>query len=150
MHATLQLTVIGKVFKSNEGKVLSLNRDLDRYASCVRRYRSFKPTSRKRLHKGAYKKAKQMFELKTALLQSARDKAVEIHKSFKKFKGKTSEIHLRKCCMRFDERSFKFIKTDKDSISSKDISNTNPPEGTYPWNISTTKTPQKSFIAAAL
>ncbi len=114
MHSKLQLTVMGKVFKPNKGKILSLNRDLDRYARCVRWYLSFKPTSRKRLHKGAYKKAKQMFELKTALLQSARDKAVEIYKSFKKIKGKISEIHIRKCCMRFDECSFKFIKTDKE------------------------------------
>ena len=114
MYSTLQLTVIGKVFKPNKGKVLSLNRDLDRYMECVRWYLSFKPTSREKLHNDAYKKAKQRFELKTALLQTARDKAVEIYTSFRKIKGKNSELHLRKCCIRFDERSFKFGKIDKE------------------------------------
>ena len=114
MHSTLQLTVIGKVFKPNKGKLLRLNRDLARYVECVRWYLSFKPTSRERLHKDAYKRAKKRFELKTALLQTARDKAVDLHSSLKKSKGKNSDIHLRKCCMRFDERSFKFSKVDKE------------------------------------
>jgi hypothetical protein len=72
---------------------------------CVRWYLSFKPTSRGKLHKDTYEKAKERFKLKTALLQSARDKAVEIYKSFKNVKGKHSEIHLRKCSMRFHKRS---------------------------------------------
>jgi IS605 OrfB family transposase len=114
MHSTLQLTVIGKVFNPNKGKVLSLNRDLDRYVECVRWYLSFKPTSRSKLHKDAYEKAKERYELKTALIQSARDKAVEIYKSFENVKEKGSEIHLRKCCMRFDGRSFKFAKVEKE------------------------------------
>ncbi|MBD3213172.1 MAG: IS200/IS605 family element transposase accessory protein TnpB [Candidatus Lokiarchaeota archaeon] len=81
---------------------------------CVRWYLSFKPTSRNKLHKDAYKNAKERFELKTALLQSARDKAVEIYKSFENVKGKDSELHLRNCCMRFDERSFRFAKENKE------------------------------------
>ncbi|MBD3195846.1 MAG: hypothetical protein GF317_12365, partial [Candidatus Lokiarchaeota archaeon] len=64
----------------------------------MRWYLSFKPTSKQRLHKDAYYKAKQRFELKTALLQSARDKAVEIYTSFRKVKKKGSHLHLRKCC----------------------------------------------------
>ncbi|MBD3195637.1 MAG: hypothetical protein GF317_11305 [Candidatus Lokiarchaeota archaeon] len=78
MQSIVQLTVIGKVFNPNKGKLLSLNRDLHQYIECVRWYLSFKPTSKKKLHKDAYHKAKQRFELKIALLQSARDKAVEI------------------------------------------------------------------------
>jgi hypothetical protein len=95
---------------------LHLNRDLDQYVECVRWYLSFKPTSRNKLHKDTYKNAKERFELKTALLQSARDKAVEIYKSFENVKGKDSELHLRKCCMRFDERSFRFAKVNKELI----------------------------------
>ncbi|MBD3196066.1 MAG: hypothetical protein GF317_13490 [Candidatus Lokiarchaeota archaeon] len=96
MQSIVQLTVIGKVFNPNKGKVLSLNRDLDQYINCMRWYLSFKPTSKQKLHKDAYHKAKQRFELKTALLQSARDKAVEIYTSFRKVKKKGSRLHLRK------------------------------------------------------
>nr|MBD3197674.1 hypothetical protein [Candidatus Lokiarchaeota archaeon]MBD3202068.1 hypothetical protein [Candidatus Lokiarchaeota archaeon] len=46
MQSILQITVIGKVFKPNKGKVLSLNRDLDQYTDCVRWYLSFKPASK--------------------------------------------------------------------------------------------------------
>jgi len=79
---------------------------------CVRWYLSFKPTSKGELHKDAYEKAKARFGFKTALLQSARDKAIEIYKSFSKVKKKGSEIHLKKCYMRFDDRSFKFVRAD--------------------------------------
>ncbi|MBD3194489.1 MAG: hypothetical protein GF317_05495 [Candidatus Lokiarchaeota archaeon] len=74
MQSIVQLTVIGKVFNPNKGKVLSLNRDLDQYINCIRWYLSFEPTSKQKLHKDAYHKAKERFELKTALLQSARTK----------------------------------------------------------------------------
>ncbi|MBD3197306.1 MAG: hypothetical protein GF317_19785, partial [Candidatus Lokiarchaeota archaeon] len=112
MHSILQLTVIGKVFNPNKGKLLNINRDLDQYIECVRWYLSFKPTSKQMLHKDAYYKAKQRFELKTVLLQSARDKTVEIYTSFRKVKKKSSHIHLRKCCIRFDARAFKLVKAD--------------------------------------
>ncbi|MBD3195699.1 MAG: hypothetical protein GF317_11620 [Candidatus Lokiarchaeota archaeon] len=59
MQSIVQLTVIGKVFKPNKGKVLNLNRDLDQYIECVRWYFSFKPTSKQKLHKDAYHKTKQ-------------------------------------------------------------------------------------------
>ncbi|MBD3196708.1 MAG: hypothetical protein GF317_16750 [Candidatus Lokiarchaeota archaeon] len=59
MLSILQLTVIEKVFKPNKGKPLNLNRDLDQYIECVRWYLSFKPTSKQKLHKDAYHKAKQ-------------------------------------------------------------------------------------------
>ncbi|MBD3195756.1 MAG: hypothetical protein GF317_11910 [Candidatus Lokiarchaeota archaeon] len=96
---------------------MSLNRDLDQYIECVRWYLSFKPTSKEKLHKDAYHKAKQRFELKTALLQSARNKAVEIYMSFKKVKKKGSRLHLRTCCIRFDARGFKLVKVNKEIAS---------------------------------
>ncbi|MBD3215652.1 MAG: hypothetical protein GF311_23780 [Candidatus Lokiarchaeota archaeon] len=46
MQSILQLTVIGKVFKPNKGKLLNFNRDLDQYIEYVRWYLSFKPTSK--------------------------------------------------------------------------------------------------------
>ncbi|MBD3194812.1 MAG: hypothetical protein GF317_07145 [Candidatus Lokiarchaeota archaeon] len=44
MQSIVQLTVIGKVFNPNKGKLLNLNRDLDQYIECVRWYLSFKLT----------------------------------------------------------------------------------------------------------
>ncbi|MBD3194778.1 MAG: hypothetical protein GF317_06975 [Candidatus Lokiarchaeota archaeon] len=96
---------------------MTLNWDLDRYIEYVRWYLAFKPVSKQKLHKDAYNKAKEWFELKTALLQSARDKVVEIYTSFKNIKKKGSQLHLRKCCIRFDARSFTFVKTDKEITS---------------------------------
>nr|MBD3197675.1 IS200/IS605 family element transposase accessory protein TnpB [Candidatus Lokiarchaeota archaeon]MBD3202069.1 IS200/IS605 family element transposase accessory protein TnpB [Candidatus Lokiarchaeota archaeon] len=46
-------------------------------------------------------------------MQSARDKAVEIYKSFKNVKKKGSHLHLRKCCIRFYARSFTFVKANR-------------------------------------
>ncbi|MBD3198222.1 MAG: hypothetical protein GF317_24445 [Candidatus Lokiarchaeota archaeon] len=68
MQSILQLTVIGKVFNPNKRKIINLNWDLDQYIEYVWWYLSFKPTSKKILHKDAYHKVKQRFELKTALL----------------------------------------------------------------------------------
>ncbi|MBD3200943.1 MAG: hypothetical protein GF316_13065 [Candidatus Lokiarchaeota archaeon] len=45
-------------------------------------------------------------------MQSARDKVVEFYTSFKNIKKKGSHLHLRKCCIRFDARSFSFVKAD--------------------------------------
>ena len=53
-------------------------------------YLTFNSTSKTFLHKNGYEKAKQQFNLNTALIQTVRDKAVEILKSFneKKKEGK--------------------------------------------------------------
>jgi len=110
IHAMLQLTVIGKVFNPKAGKILALNRDLDQYMACVTWYYVFQPTSKTQLHHDAYQSPKTKFNLKTALLQSARDKAVEIYTSFQQVKEKNSQFCLKKCCLRFDERSFAFTK----------------------------------------
>lgn len=60
-------------------------------------------------------KAKQIFNLNTALIQTARDKAVEILRSFneKKKEGrvKREKPKLRKVSIRFDKRCYSFAKT---------------------------------------
>ncbi|MEB2793067.1 MAG: hypothetical protein G5Z42_01335 [Caldisphaeraceae archaeon] len=91
MKKEVQLTVVGKVFKPNARKVLALNRCLEEYFELVNWYLSFNSTSKKFLHRNEYEKAKQLFYLNTPLIQTARDKAVEILKSFnkKKKEGKT-------------------------------------------------------------
>jgi hypothetical protein len=43
---------------------------------------SLNSVSKTFLHKNCYEKAKELFDLNTALIQTARDKAVEILKSF--------------------------------------------------------------------
>ncbi|RLI74669.1 hypothetical protein DRP04_14425 [Archaeoglobales archaeon] len=71
----VQITVVGKVFKANKKKVLALNKCLDEYFELVNWYLSFNSTSKTFLHKNGYERAKQLFNLNTALIQTARDKA---------------------------------------------------------------------------
>ncbi|RLE41400.1 transposase, partial [Candidatus Woesearchaeota archaeon] len=78
LQRDVQLTVIGKVFKPNPNKVLALNMTLKEYFRLVRWYLSFNSTSKTFLHGNGYEKAKRLFNLNTALIQTARDKAVEI------------------------------------------------------------------------
>ncbi|MBD3193548.1 MAG: IS200/IS605 family element transposase accessory protein TnpB [Candidatus Lokiarchaeota archaeon] len=107
----LNVCIIGKVFNPNFSKLLQLNSVLKEYFNAVKWYLSFDSTSKKWLHDNAYESAKQNFKLKTALIQSARDKAVEILKSFRKCKKKDSKLRLKYTTIRFDERSYTFSKT---------------------------------------
>jgi hypothetical protein len=66
------------------GKVLALNRALSSYFGLVKWYLRFNSTSKSVLHENCYERAKERFNLNTALIQTARDKAVEILKSFAK------------------------------------------------------------------
>jgi hypothetical protein len=81
-----QVAVVGKVFKPNSLKVLSLNKALNKYFGLVKWYLSLNNISKTYLHENGYEYAKQHFSLSTALIQTARDKAVEILKSFEEKK----------------------------------------------------------------
>jgi len=115
MKKEVQVTVVGKVFRPNRKKVLALNRCLEEYFKLVNWYLSFNSTSKTFLHKNGYEKAKQLFNLNTALIQTARDKAVEIVKSFnekkKEGKVKTERPKLKRISIRFDKRCYSFAKT---------------------------------------
>ena len=115
MGKEVQLTVVGKIFKPNKKKVLALNRCLDEYFELVNWYLSFNTTSKTFLHKNCYKDAKQQFYLNTALIQTARDKAVEILRSFnekkKEGKVKAERPKLKRVSIRFDKRCYSFAKT---------------------------------------
>ena len=115
MRREVQVTVVGKVFRPNRKKVLALNRCLEEYFKLVKWYISFDTTSKTFLHKNGYEKAKQLFNLNTALIQTARDKAVEIVKSFnerkKEGKVKTERPKLKRISIRFDKRCYSFAKT---------------------------------------
>ena len=104
MQKGVQVTVVGKVFKPNPGKVLALNRTLHAYFRLVRWYLGFNSKSKSFLHKSGYECAKRIFNLNTALIQTARDKAVEILKSFGKNKGDDSILGLKRISIRFDKR----------------------------------------------
>jgi len=80
MQKEVQITVAGKVFKPNKLKVLALNRTLSEYLRLVKWYLSFNSKSKSDLHRNCYEEAKKRFNLNTALIQTARDKAVEILK----------------------------------------------------------------------
>jgi len=107
----VQVTVVGKLFKPNPGKVLALNKTLEEYFKLVKWYLDFNSKSKKFLHANGYEKAKRLFNLNTALIQTARDKAVEVLKSFDKCKNEDSNLKLKKISIRFDNRCYNFSKT---------------------------------------
>lgn len=72
MRKEVQLTVVGTVFKPNKKKVLVLNKCLEEYYALVNWYLSFNSTSKAFLHKNGYEKAKQLFNLNTALIRTAK------------------------------------------------------------------------------
>ena len=67
------------------------------------------------MHKSCYERAKQLFNLNIALIQTARDKAVEILKSFnekkKNGKAKSERPKLKRMSIRFDKCCCSFSKT---------------------------------------
>jgi len=111
LQKEVQICVIGKVFKPNARKVFELNRTLSEYFRLVRWYLSFGSTSKTFLHEKYYGKAKEIFEINTALIQTARDKAVEILKGFKETRKEDSVLRLKRISIRFDERCYKLSKT---------------------------------------
>lgn len=111
MLKDVQITVVGKAFKPNPNKVLALNRALNEYFRLIKWYLSFNSGSKRFLHENGYKKAKELFNLNTALIQTARDKAVEILKSFEENKKEDSILRLKRISIRFDKRCFSLSRT---------------------------------------
>ncbi len=111
MRKDVRLCVVGKVFKANKRKVLALNRTLDEYFRLVKWYVSFNSTSKSFLHEKGYEGAKRLFNLNTALIQTARDKAVEILKSFEENMKGDGVLRLKRISIRFDRRCYSFSKT---------------------------------------
>ena len=111
MRKNVQVCVVGKVFKPNRLKVLALNRTLNEYFRLVRWYIGFNSKSKSFLHENCYGKAKELFNLNTALIQTARDKAVEILKGFERNRKDDSILRLKGISMRFDRRCYRFSKT---------------------------------------
>jgi len=111
MQKDVQITVIGKVFKANRQKILSLNKTLNEYFKLVGWYLNFNSKSKKFLHANCYEEAKKLFNLNTALIQTARDKVVEILKSFEKNKKEDSVLKIKRISIRFDNRCYNFSKT---------------------------------------
>jgi len=107
----VQVCVVGKVFKPNRLKVLDLNKALYEYFRLVKWYLRFNSKSKIILHENCYEKAKELFSLNTALIQTARDKAVEILKSFEKNRKENSTLRLKRAPIRLDSRCYKFSKT---------------------------------------
>jgi IS605 OrfB family transposase len=103
--------VVGKVFKPNRLKVLALNRALNEYFRLVQWYIGFNSESKGFLHENCYASAKELFDLNTALIQTARDKAVEILKSLEETRKEDSALRLKRISIRFDKRCYSFSKT---------------------------------------
>ena len=96
MQKELQICVVGKVFRPNKSKVLALNKTLREYFKLVKWYLSYNSKSKKFLHEKCYEKAKELFNLNTALIQTARDKAVEILKGFEENRKEESVLELKR------------------------------------------------------
>jgi putative transposase len=111
LQKDVQICVVGKVFRPNRQKVLTLNRTLNEYFRLVNWYLTFNSKSVNFLHKNYYEKAKVFFNLNSALIQTARDKAIEILKSFEKNRKGNSILRLKKISIRFDKRCYNFSKT---------------------------------------
>ena len=111
MQKDVQICVVGRVFRPNERKVLALNRCLSKYLGLIRWYLHFNSTSKTFLHANGYEEAKEGFRLNTALIQTARDKAVEMLKSFNENKKEDSVLRLKRASIRFDKRCYSFSKT---------------------------------------
>jgi transposase len=110
LQKDVQVCIVGKVFKPNKSKVLALNRTLSQHFKLVKRYLSYNSTSRTFLHEKCYEKAKELFDLNTALIQTARDKAVEILKRFERNRKEESVLRLKRISTRFDGRCYEFSK----------------------------------------
>lgn len=102
MEKEVQLTAVGKVFKPNRRKALALNRCLDEYPELVKWHLSFTSTSKAWLHREKYGEARKRFNLSSALIQTARDKAVEVLNSFRETRKKHSQLNLERITIRFD------------------------------------------------
>jgi putative transposase len=111
LQKDLQVCVVGRVFQPNRLKVLALNRVLSEYFGLVKWYLSFNSTSKSVLHENGYKRAKELFNLNTALIQTARDKAVEILKGFEETRKENSTLRLKRASIRFDSRCYSFSET---------------------------------------
>jgi transposase len=107
-----RICVVGKVFRPNRSKVLALNKKLNEYLKLVKWYLSCNSKSKKFLHEKCYEKAKELFNLNTALIRTARDKAVEILKSFEENRKESSILKLKRISIRFDNRCYSFSKTN--------------------------------------
>jgi len=111
LQKEVQVTVVGKVFKPNSRKVLALNRTLGEYFRLVKWYLGFNSDSKTFLHEKGYEMAKNFYNLNTALIQTARDKAVEILKSFEENRNEDSILMPKRISIRFDKRCYTFSKT---------------------------------------
>ena len=111
MQKDLQVCAVGKVFQPNRLKVLALNSVLSEYFGLVKWYLRFNSKSKIILHENCYEKAKELFSLNTALIQTARDKAVEILKGFEETRKENSTLRLKRASIRFDSRCYSFSKT---------------------------------------
>jgi len=110
LQKDVQVTVVGKVFRANRLKVLALNRALGEYFKLVKWYLGFNSKSKSFLHENGYEGAKRLFNLNTALIQTARDKTVEILKSFEETRRENSVLRLKRISIRFDKRCYSFSK----------------------------------------
>jgi hypothetical protein len=78
LQKVVQVCVVGKVFQPKRRKVLALSRVLSEFFGLVEWSLHFNSTLKSVLRENGYEVAKERFTLNTALVQTARDRAVGI------------------------------------------------------------------------
>jgi len=102
-------TIQYKIIQPNKNKELKLNTTMCQYRRCINFY--LHETLKNEEIKDIYYKAKEIFKLPTALIQTARDIAKEQYKSFKNNKNNHQFPHFEGFIpLRFDKRTINFSK----------------------------------------
>ena len=80
----------------------------------VSRIEELSTTSKSKLHKETYHELRKTSSLPSAILQTARDRAVEAYKSYqtRKKRGKASKPKFKDAPVRLDKRTVKVVETD--------------------------------------
>jgi IS605 OrfB family transposase len=102
------LTLKLKLREPTKHKLLELSSYCQEFSSCVNWYlkkcQQDKTTSRSKLHHSYYQEARHLFNLPSANIQVALDKAIEMERAYLRTKGKKTEPHLHSLigCFRDD------------------------------------------------
>lgn len=105
----VQKTIQYKIIQPNKNKELKLNTTMRQYRRCINFY--LHEIGKNEEMKDIYYKAKKIFKLPTALIQTARDIAKEQYKSWKNNEDNPKFPHFKGfTVLRFDKRTINFNK----------------------------------------
>jgi len=108
------LTIKYQLYKPTKNKELKFLEIIKEFTACCRWYLEIlqreKTTSRVKIHRKYYQKAKSKFNLLSANIQQALDKAIETQRAYYKKQGKRSKPQFRKEFACFRQDTFKIFE----------------------------------------